>query len=324
MERNSTFDIARAFSMLYIVGFWHLFGYSEMINRMPYGDYLKNATLATFVFISGYLLGYKYIIKSYKDLLYFFQRRIIRLIPLFALALFSYLIVGFISLKTSILSLTGLSTFIPPQPPTLWFVSMILVFYYFFAIMSGRKIIVQVLAAVMIFCIAFFADMYAINIDMRFFYYWPCFAIGVIFARVDLTRYLKSWSLLILTMMFFVGFSISHLCNFGSFPPWLYRLLISLSGVFLILGLSQIISGIHIFARTGSVVSYLSMAAYLFHRQIIDLIEKYVYWPDDGWIRVIYLIFICLPIVLIAGYLIQKIYDGFVDWIIHHFTGVRN
>ena len=90
--------------------------------------------------------------------------------------------------------------------------------------------------------------------------------------------------------------------------------------MFLILGLSQVISGINILAKAGSVVSYLSMAAYLFHRQLIDLIEKYVYWPDDGWIRVIYLIFICLPIVLIVGYLIQKVYDALVDWLIHHFT----
>lgn len=47
---------------------------------------------------------------------------------------------GYLSVKTVLLSMTGFSVIIPPQPPTLWFVSMIILFYYLFPIMSGQRI----------------------------------------------------------------------------------------------------------------------------------------------------------------------------------------
>lgn len=309
--------------MLYIVGFWHLFGYTDMINRMPFGEYIKNATLATFVFISGYLLGMRYVINSYTTFLLFFQRRIIRILPLFSLALFSYLIVRFISLRTALISLTGLSTFIAPQPPTLWFVSMILIFYYFFTLISGKRIHIQILIVSFIFIVVFVADVFFLEIDRRFFYYWPCFALGVILARFELTNYLKSWGVILAGLVLFVGISIAHLHDIGSAPQWLYRVLISITGTCLILCISQMISGIRAIAKSSIIISYLSMSAYLFHRQIVDIIEKFIFWPEEGWFRVIYLVFFCLPVVLLLGYAIQKLYDIIVDKIIHKHTIAR-
>lgn len=324
MERDHPLDIARAVSVLYIVGFWHLFGYSEMIDRMPYGDYLKNATLATFIFISGYFLSKKYLIKSFESLLSYLVKRIVRLIPLYALALFSYYIVGFISLRTSILSLTGFSTLIPPQPPTLWFVSMILIFYYLFPILSGRKQLIQGLLALLILGVAFLVDHYFLNIDRRFFYYWPCFAIGVILGRNNFDTHLKSLRFFVIISLLFIGFSMMHLKNYGGLPQWIYRDLISLSGAFFILSLSHLLSQINIVIKGASVLSYLSMAAYLFHRQILDIIEKYVYWPPDGWFRASYLIFICLPVVLLVGYVVQKLYDLLTHEMLKHFGNARD
>lgn len=324
MDRNQTLDMARAISMLYIIGFWHLFAYTELINRMPYGEYLKNATLATFIFISGNLLAKKYLIKDFNTLRTYLIKRIIRLLPLFALALFSYYIVGFITLKTAILSLTGFSTFFPPRPPTLWFVSMILIFYYLFPILSGRKILAQILIAASILGIAFLADKYFLQIDRRFFYYWPCFVAGIILGRFNLNRYLESLWILLTMFIVFVGSSIIHLIDYGAFPQWLYRSAISLTGAFLVLSLAQLLSRLSILERVGYVMSYLSMSAYLFHRQILDLIEKFVYWPDDGLFRVFYLVIFCLPIILLVGYMIQKVYDVLTRIILSNSKSIRD
>lgn len=324
MGRDHPVDIARAICVLYIVGFWHLFENTEMINMMPYGEYFKNAALATFIFISGYFLGKKYLISDIITLRNYFLKRVARLIPLFVLALFSYYVVGFITLKTAILSLTGLSTFFPPQPPTLWFVSMILIFYYLFPLLSGRKILIQILTAISIMGIAFLADNYLLHIDRRFFYYWPSFVTGIILGRSNLAKYFESWLIFIIMLFAFLGFSIIHLHDYGSLPPWLYRMLISITGAFLILSLAHLLAKSSILVKAGSIVSYLSMSAYLFHRQVIDIIEKFIYWPDDGWFRVLYLVMFCLPIILFIGYMVQKIYDLLTRRLLYHSTNVRD
>ena len=74
------------------------------------------------MFISGYLLGRKYTIFHGIDAVKsFFINRAIRILPLFFLSLLIYLFMGYLSVKTVLLSMTGFSVIIPPQPPTLCF-----------------------------------------------------------------------------------------------------------------------------------------------------------------------------------------------------------
>ena len=61
MKHLNSIDIVRSLSMLYILIF-HCGNYTEEINFQPWGDFLKNGALGTFMFISGYLLGRKYTI----------------------------------------------------------------------------------------------------------------------------------------------------------------------------------------------------------------------------------------------------------------------
>ena len=140
MKHLNSIDIVRSLSMLYILIF-HCGNYTEEINFQPWGDFFKNGALGTFMFISGYLLGRKYTIFHGIDAVKsFFINRAIRILPLFFLSLLIYLFMGYLSVKTVLLSMTGFSVIIPPQPPTLWFVSMIILFYYLFPIMSGQRI----------------------------------------------------------------------------------------------------------------------------------------------------------------------------------------
>ena len=140
MKHLNSIDIVRSLSMLYILIF-HCGNYTEEINFQPWGDFLKNGALGTFMFISAYLLGRKYTIYHGIDAVKsFFINRAIRILPLFFLSLLIYLFMGYLSVKTVLLSMTGFSVIIPPQPPTLWFVSMIILFYYLVPIMSGQRI----------------------------------------------------------------------------------------------------------------------------------------------------------------------------------------
>lgn len=313
MERNRPLDVARSLSMLYIIGFWHLFGYTVMVERMPYGEYLKNATLGTFIFISGYLLSRRYLIEDFKSLKSFYMRRVIRIMPLFALALFSYLVVGFITPRTALLSLTGLSTFIPPQPPTLWFVSLILVFYVLFPLLSGKSVSRKLIIATIIFVVVFIADRLYGGVDRRFIFYWPCFAFGIILSGYKTDELFSKKIVALGTSVIFILLSIVHLSDIIQLPQWLFRSLISLSGTGMVISLSLVLARSASAANAAKHLSFLSMTAYLFHRQIIDLIEKFIFWPQDGVLRIVYLVLVCLPAVLIVSYFIQKVYDLIID-----------
>lgn len=90
MDRDNSLDIARALSMLYIVGVWHLNNYTQSFDLAPWGEYVKNASLGLFMFLSGYLLGGRYVVKDTKSLWHFMKKRVLRIMPLFALSLYLY------------------------------------------------------------------------------------------------------------------------------------------------------------------------------------------------------------------------------------------
>ena len=89
---------------------------------------------------------------------------------------------GYLSVKTVLLSMTGFSVIIPPQPPTLWFVSMIILFYYLFPIMSGQRISSVFMIAGCIILVVMAAQGGGLDVDRRFYYYFPCFIVGIIAA----------------------------------------------------------------------------------------------------------------------------------------------
>ena len=133
MDRDYSIDTARALSMLYIIAFWHMMAYTSYYKIGWIGDYIKNAALGTFMFISSYNLGRKYKFHSLTHLKNFYVKRAARIFPLFIVSLSSYWITGLFEFPTIIFSLVGISIFLPPMMDTLWFVSMIISFYLVFS-----------------------------------------------------------------------------------------------------------------------------------------------------------------------------------------------
>ena len=135
-KRDAAFDVARAICMLWIISCWHVFDYIE------YPEWIKGemksitiCVLACFTFISGYFVGKKKI-----DILEFYNARFNRFYLLFFVSSSILLIGGwFESIWQFFFTLTGLSNFILPQAKTLWYMSMLLLFYILTPFLLMRK-----------------------------------------------------------------------------------------------------------------------------------------------------------------------------------------
>lgn len=305
MQRDRVFDVARGLAMLYIIGLWHMSSYSG-IFEIPYGDYIKNAALGLFMFLSGYLLGAKYIIRNVKDGLFFLKKRFLRLYPLYALSLLLFYLHSAIDPHCLIFSLVGLSTFIPPQPPTLWFVSLLLVFYLIFMPISCLKRRDKVIAIAALYVVFIVVCSFLKGVDYRILFYFPSFFGGVIISDMPKEKLYKDRITIVSLLLFVCLIVVANSFNLGFIGIVLIRAVVALCGALLILNLSK-----HIDQYIGKLfipISYASMAAYLFHRQVISAIRM-VYWPEPSVWRVLYLVLFCVPLVLLLGYVIQRVYD---------------
>ena len=139
LKRDETLDVARALSVLWIVGILHLTTYidTSAYSKMEWTVIFKGmyASLATFTFLSGYFLKNKSFGKD-GDSYRFYMGRLKRFWIPFFIACTSLYIIGavvgkpwFESPQNFVLSLCGLSIFFLPLPGTLWYMVMLLFFY---------------------------------------------------------------------------------------------------------------------------------------------------------------------------------------------------
>ena len=153
-----------------------------------------------------------------------------------------------------------------------------------------------------------------LDVDRRFYYYFPCFIVGIIAARY-LPNQFSNYKFGILGAIAFSLISTGYLWLdlFSNEPAnSVFRMLIALSGTMSFISLSYYLTNSSHISFWASRIAYSSMAAYLFHRQIFSVIRQYVYWPEDGTGRVLFLLFVCIPIILLIGYIIQTVYDYFL------------
>lgn len=125
-NRIVLFDIMKALCVMEIVAFWHMFDYTPIeADDVPFGGSLTSTVLAAFTFSSGFFLGKKKV--SVGE---FYMSRCQRfMLPLLASLLIMYAFGVIDSFRTVVFSVIGLSCFIPPMAPTLWYFSMIILCY---------------------------------------------------------------------------------------------------------------------------------------------------------------------------------------------------
>ncbi|XCN75427.1 MAG: acyltransferase [Candidatus Electrothrix aestuarii] len=273
--------------------------------------------LSTFVFISGYFIGNKKILFNFKDLFNFYKKRIIRIYPLYIVSVYLFMILKLSDPITLFKAGALLSMFIKPVPPTLWFVTMLFLFYMISPILiyASRKFNKTRLVIYYLFFISLliaYSD--ATNLlDIRIAIYFPLFASGVFVANSNSIYKSKSNCTLkeILTM---------SICFLFSFLPTPDEPIYVLKFIPMMLSCSyslfrsaeQLDISSKLLRKIIITLSYSSYCMYLFHRPIYTLL-KGVYFPKLFLYEIGYLLLFCLPCILCCSFIIQKLYDVTID-----------
>lgn len=298
-ERVLLFDIMKALCVIEIVAFWHMLDYTPLIyKKVPWGEQLTFTVLSAFTFASGFFLGKKQILA-----LPFYKSRLKRfMIPLLG-SLFVFYLLHLTSLKTLCFAPIGLSCFIGPMPLTLWYFSMIILFYWItplllwnvWSLSPMEKMMNIIIRSIMIYLIIILAGVEE-RVQMYYFFY----IIGII-VNLDTIK---------------IVLNIKPICQLGGVIIWLLisydtppSFISNLLGLILLLCLCNLLEK-YSSKKVKSIlsnISYASMFTYLFHR-VFYTIAKHIWGMPDGTIP-IWSLAVTIPIIFLLSYYMQKIYD---------------
>lgn len=324
MNRSLRIDFLKGICMFYITAIFHLTGYlggSYYLFNNVYGNSIMCSCLGTFSLLSGILLGGKYSCGTIKDVVFFYKKRLLRFYPLFLLATICLYLIGFNNFKTSINALLGLAPFVSPRAYTLWYISMIMIFYLLSPLVltnNNKQRIIRCVLLFIFWCLLYWLiEFHSISIDFRFIFNLLCFLFGVcivrykkkifdssIFKRYKTILYYCTITLYLILLLYLNTMEKGALFK-------LSKLLVDYLGILVLIVLSDIIK-INRFRKAIYFLGYISMSFYLFHR--------FTYWaclsifkPENIILLFFYLFLISVPIGLCFSYYIQKAYDIIVS-----------
>ena len=310
MKTLISLEYLKAFSMLYIVGYWHLFDYTD-----SFPNYSNNLTcsltviiLGLFVLISGFLVGTS--AKNSVRALDFYKKRMFRIYPLYALAVIIFYIFHMNDLETSIKSLFFITMYVGPSPATLWYITMLFLFYLLTPLLvrwvnKPAKFFgftLFILGITFLLLVVGFE-----SVDYRLLLYFPSFCMGVYCSYYGVTNKVVNYkSALFLFFIwlctFFINIDSEILIQLKSTP-----LIISVS--YLMFLISYINEKHFKKIKIISLLSYSSYAMYLFHRPIYSSLIR-LYFPEKGELQILYLMFFCLIVIFTFSWFMQKFYDS--------------
>ena len=301
-QRILFIDVARVIAILWIVGFWHLMEYSgddfKTKYYLPAAKHISMVMLGLFMFISGNLLGKKKL-ETGGEIKAFYKSRFLRFYILYTLSAVIMFWIGKINnLSQLVTTLTATSTFILPQPLTLWFMSMLTIFYLLTPLI--KRDVKTSLGVALLFILLHL--IIPGGIDDSIFWYYLLYAIGLFTAGNEMVKMIikKRSTLavsLILSLIFFLGAMIY----------WRIGYLMIVPGIIFVLSLSCLIANKSI-RPVISFIAYGSLCAYLFHRQIYYVLTEL--FDVMGIQHPLSLcILVMLPVCLITSFCIQRFYD---------------
>lgn len=316
MERNITIDILRGFCMFCIVGIIHLsqyLGQEHYLFLIPFGNCITWSCLGTFSLISGYLIGRKYCFHSFSDVGLFYKKRLVRFYPLFVLSAICLLCIGFNNSCQTVNALTGLSPFVHDKtcrPLTLWYISMIMIFYLISPLLLFCRKWPRIAISVLLMALSVGMSLF-IYVDKRFVFNLFLYLLGTCLALFDLSELQKmtGWAGMIVSLIVYVGMLSLLDVVHHSILRWSTIFFGVLCFVIVASFLSKKISATN---KCVHFLSYVSMSAYLFHRFTYWACLK-IFHPDDLTLLGLYLFLFALPVTLCFAYYVQKCYDKLVS-----------
>ena len=301
--------------MLYIISVYHIIGYTSILYHNSLVLALVNSSLGTFTFLSSFLITGRYNFNDKSNILYYYKKRVIRIYPLFFVTSIVLFLMGFNDFPRTIKGLFGISPLWGPHPRTMWYIAMLLLFYLVTPLLARGKLLTKNITYIVINIVFALLSVVFYHINPATFYYFAIYYIGAILGSYS---YEKVINVLKSTKSISVSiFAIILLLVNVYVDNNIYRFFSGLCGVFMILNTSFILGDK--FSKNHNriitiigLVSYASMCAYLFHREIYEIMLK-MYHPDNPYMVILYLFFIGVPIILFLSYYIQKLYDSLVN-----------
>lgn len=266
INRYFPFDLARCICVVWIVGFWHMRQYLSLELRPSERDLFvyKSITmgvLACFTFLSGYFLK-KYEFHNSGDILAFYKKRFIRFYPLFVIAVVGLVVFGS-TIQQGMLAILGLSMLYPPPIHTLWYFSMLLLFYLMPPILKVRRDLWKSCFSFIFLIILVLVTSY-LFFDIRLFIYFPFYVLGLNISNHTVDKLLNPFSLAVSIVVFVV------LCLWCQDNCFL-QIVHSLCVVIAMLSFCKLVF-LDKITQPVSYIAEASMCAYLFHRPIYLII----------------------------------------------------
>ena len=312
--RKVPIDVMRAVSMLYIVGYWHLLDYTKVVSwhYNPLTYRLTVGALALFVLISGFLTGRKDGGLARGEIWGFYRTRFWRIYIPFVIGSGLFLAAGINDTATLIKGVTLVAMLLAPPPFTLWFVSMIALFYLIAPLLiglRGNEVAYIALCIVIVGAMALYQAESG-RMDVRLALYFPCFAAGIFLAARSLpSSTLSLIGILLLAALALVP-TLAHPSYSIEGDPWAAPwVLFSSVAVFLL------VMRIGRNLKSPAILTQLSEASffmYLLHRPIYIWMQS-LWFPSTASGQISYLALVCLPIIGIVAWLCQRAYAGFLQ-----------
>ncbi|MFT7562114.1 MAG: peptidoglycan/LPS O-acetylase OafA/YrhL [Flavobacteriales bacterium] len=308
MSRLPYIEYLRALSVLYIVGYWHLFTYTRYFREYfnPYTNVATLGVLALFVFISGFLLSRSY--ANNKNLIQFYLRRVLRIYPLYALAVLAFSLLAINNNAILVKSLYFMSMLDGPAPYTLWFICMLMLLYLITPLLMFllRYPLGIPVFAVTVIVLLITTSRTQGGIDLRLLLYFPCFCGGIYCAKYGLRGpILNLWTGFLLILM---GLAAYNLRGFDRELSALFKVPLILGLAVFVMALCDRFQSVFVESRVVSFLSYGSFSLYLFHRPVYTQLKVF-YFPELLYHQFLYLLLVGLPLAILVSWLLQKSYD---------------
>jgi peptidoglycan/LPS O-acetylase OafA/YrhL len=312
--RKVPIDVMRAVSMLYIVGYWHLLDYTKVVSwhYNPLTYRLTVGALALFVLISGFLTGRQDGGLARGEIWEFYRTRFWRIYIPFVIASGLFLAAGMNDTVTLIKGVTLVAMLLAPPPFTLWFVSMIVLFYLVAPLLIGlrgnRVAYIAVCTAIVGAMALYQAE--TGRMDMRLALYFPCFAAGIFLGA----RSLPSSTISLIGLLLVAALALVPTLTRPSYAiesnPWAapWALFGSIAIFLLVMRIGRNL-------KSPAILTQLSEASffmYLLHRPIYVWMQS-LWFPSTASGQILYLVFVCLPIIGTVAWLCQRAYAAFLQ-----------
>jgi peptidoglycan/LPS O-acetylase OafA/YrhL len=202
-KRLPELDILRIISILIVVILIHIpnnYAYPFFIVYSPYGGFLLHTlgihvAMGSFVFLSGfglYLNKNNRNINSTSKLFAFLKKRVLRIFPLYWIALILFIIfLGYLDMDFFFLlaHFFGMQMIVAPiygwPILTLWFIGIIVIYYLIFIVLSFTGSIKRLIPTSLVILFLFaILNIYTGLVEYRFFYYYLFFILGIISANI--------------------------------------------------------------------------------------------------------------------------------------------